>query len=559
MKLIALPTRRVSACSGPSRTAKPRLLACVAVTALCALTAGSPAAHQPASVHNVRQPARGIGHTSQKTIVNLRDMAAGRGKTGGGHVFAATGALAAATVIRPGSKPAPQPSTVAQTNVAAAVTPTIDSNFDGLKENNNALVPDPNAAASPTQIVEVVNSGVQVFHRSGGASCAEIPLSTFFGQLPDEEFLDPRVIYDNANNKFTLMLAVKSPPPPPNLPHLPGVTILRMAHTTTSDACGNWLKYSVETVNVPGGSFVDQPAIGQDTDAFLFGGANFANDEKTFISYVAFAYPKACAYDINCSTDFTVFKPAHYATPASNGGTPMIITAHSYFLATVPNVGYELYRMDNSGNTGSTTFVLQAAIASPQSVVPPIRGAGQPGTAGVINIASDDANASTRITSTPTYDGTRIWFVHEVRLGNHPAIRYGAVNTATNTVATAVAFHGPTSDDFNASIAVGINGTSRTIFLNWAYTDVPAGIPVTDTVAEVIMSSTDSPTPINGKDIKLITGELTSDPRFGDYSSTVIDPFGAGHVCAVTAQEYADPNNFGLWATRISIFGASGC
>src|SRR5512146_572454 len=144
----------------------------------------------------------------------------------------------------------------------------------------------------------------------------------------------------------------------------------------------------------------------------------------------------------------------------------MITTAHSYFVASVPNTRYELYRMDNSGTTGATTFALQASIASAQATAPPTRDAGQPAAPGLIDIRADHPDQALRITSSPTFDGTRIWFAHESTSGTahpHPSVRYGAINVASNTVATAIAYHGASSDDFNPSIAVGINGASRTI------------------------------------------------------------------------------------------------
>ena len=57
--------------------------------------------------------------------------------------------------------------------------------------------------------------------------------------------------------------------------------------------------------------------------------------------------------------------------------------------------------------------------------------------------------------------------------------------------------------------------------------------------------------------VTLIQGGVTHNNRFGDYSSTMIDPVNPGQVCAVSANEY-----FGLdgrWRTYISRFGAAVC
>ncbi|HEY4574407.1 MAG TPA: hypothetical protein VIJ26_10600, partial [Thermoanaerobaculia bacterium] len=488
----------------------------------------------------------------------LRDLAAADGGlAAGGQPVTAP---AAGTAPQARSAPPSSATAAARVRVAAAFAPALDANFPGLASDGNRP-PDPNAAASPTQIVEVVNNRLQVYTRGGASAGCPADLDAFFGKQPGESLFDPRVIYDNVSGKFTVTIAVQSPPPPTG-PHLPDVTLLRIAHSAAGNACGLWTEYSIlgetSVTGIAEGSFIDQPSIGQDRDAFLFGGENFTNGD-TFISDVAFSYPKSCAYSNTCTTDFQVFRPASYAIPASSGGTPMITTAHSYFVAVVPNVGYELYRMDNSGNTNATIFTLQATITSGQSVAPPPRDAAQPGTSSPINIGASNAPVATRITSTPTYDGTRIWFTHQAAVSNHPAIRYGAIDPASNAVTTNIAFHSASSDDFNPSIAVGINGASRTIFLNWAYTDVAGGIPVSPAVAAVTIAATGSPPALNGKDIRLIAGGITNDNRFGDYSSAAIDPASPGQACAVTAQEYFDGATNGKWATRISRFGAPGC
>jgi hypothetical protein len=456
--------------------------------------------------------------------------------------------------------------TAARLTAAAAAAPVTSANFPGLNRIDTTP-PDPNAAASPTQIVEVVNVRLQVYTRGGAVACSSVDLNSLFGVVPGEKLTDPRVIYDSVGGHFVVMISVMLPAPPSSVPHLPLHEVLDMAYNATSDACaaGAWVTKSIDASDddIPEGFFIDQPTMGQDRDAFLFGGASGPLDESESPTYVAFSYPKNCFYAFSCTDPISrVFFPAHYAAPASSGGSPMITTTHSYFVAAVPNAGYELYKMDNSGNASATTFGLQATIAAAQATTPPTRNAGQPATQNPITINASSALSAVRIKTPATFDGTRVWFTHQSSAGissPDPAVRYGAVNVDTNTVATAVAYHGPDSDDFNSSIAVGMTGgASRTIFLNWAYSDVKAGLPVTPTVAAVTIAAADPPPPLIGKDVPLWTvGGITSDNRFGDYSSTAIDP--VSQACAVTAQEYFESPKNGNWATQLSRFGPSGC
>jgi hypothetical protein len=553
VKLIAQPKWQV---------ARAGLLACVlAATTLYALTLVVAAVHRPTSARNIPQRTIGTATTSAKTIVNLRDLAAARGKTTGGHTLADTRAAAAA--FRPGSKPTAQLAAAVRIDAAAAAAPTVDRSFPGLAQIDGLDPPDPNAAAGLTQIVEVVNLRLAVYTRSGVLdSCGSVPLGYFFGAF--EELTDPRVIYDNVANKFTVIATVKRQQPSGPGPHLPGFPIIWVAHSLTSNACGAWSNYYLSNISlnnndIGDGDIIDQPTIGQDRNAFLFGGleqdAGFHS-----VRYVAFAEPKSCAYGDLPGCTVPIFSTAHYATPASAGGNPMITTGASYFVASVPDVGYELYRMDNAGDPARARLMYVATPGLATSVRSLTRDAAQPDTASPIDLGAGNS-ISTRITSTPTFDGTRIWFAHTTSVSNHPVVRYGAINTNFFTETDALALHSATSDDFNPSIAVGLNGTSTTIFLNWAYTDVPAGIPVTAAVATVTVSigSTDPPLPIiNGTDTKLIVGGITASHRFGDYSSTMIDPLNTNQVCAVTAQEFFARTD-GRWITNISRFGAPGC
>jgi hypothetical protein len=542
VKHIALPKRQVITAG---------LLACaLAATALYALTISyASAALSSMPERNVPQRPIGTATMSKKTLVNLDDLVASAGgRTADGRTVVDRGAAAA--VIRSGSTSAPQLTVAAQVNAAAGAAPTVDVSFNGVGGATEPLSPpDPNAAAGLTQIVEVVNTTLRVYTRNGSPdTCGSTALTTFFGSGAGETVVDPRVIYDNVANKFTVIAMVNKRGPVGPLDIFP---VIRVAHSLTGNACGT---------NVGDGNVVDQPSVGQDRNAFLFSGAEFTA-AGAFVRFVALAESKSCAYsdDIPGNCSIPIFATAHYANPASAGGNPMISTGSSYFVATAKNVGYELYRMDNAASPAQTTLVRQATVGLATDVQALIRDAQQPFTASRIDLDAGSAvDSDTRLTSTPTFDGTRIWFTHNTWAANHPAVRYGAINTATNTESDALVVHSSSSDDFNPSIAVSLNGASRTIFLNWTYTDPPAGIPVTDTVAATTINNTDPLPPINGKDIKVSDGGITNDPRFGDYSSTMIDPLNFGQVCAVAAQQYFDKTS-GRWATRITRFGAPGC
>jgi hypothetical protein len=175
----------------------------------------------------------------------------------------------------------------------------------------------------------------------------------------------------------------------------------------------------------------------------------------------------------------------------------------------------------------------------------PSRRVNQPGTSATLD--PSDGN----ITSFPYYDGTFVWFAHDGDDDGFPTVRYGRVDTRNNTVATTFAFHSGSSDDFNPSVAVGFTplGVGEKVFLNWAFTDTPAG-----TATSNVFASGDASQPlvtIAGPGTIDATGGVSSQGRFGDFSSVSVDPSVSG--CAWATQQYFATN--GSWKTRITPIG----
>jgi hypothetical protein len=140
-------------------------------------------------------------------------------------------------------------------------------------------------------------------------------------------------------------------------------------------------------------------------------------------------------------------------------------------------------------------------------------------------------------------------------------VRYGAVDTRNNTVATAWAFHSGSSDDFNPSLALGITPRGETVYLNWAFTDTPAGTATSD-----VFASGDASQPIvtiAGPGTIYASGGISNIGtqcrscggitlcRFGDFSSVSVDPSVSG--CAFATQQYFGVD--GNWKPRIAPIG----
>jgi hypothetical protein len=417
---------------------------------------------------------------------------------------------------------------------------TVLSSFDGISQDGFNPPPDPNATTSGSQIVELVNSFIQVTDTTGAVLCGGgVTLNRLLRST--DSLTDPRVQFDNVHQRFSLAVTVV----PASNASTPAMWV---AASDSADACGTWRVYRLTFSGspFPAGTMLDFPMLGQDTNALLISTRNLTPTSRNF---TVFGVPKAAIY-AGAAVSFSTFNVASLTAPVTNAGQPMICSPFSFFLAAVPGTGYRLFRLTNSGGPGAA-LTLQATIHSPFKA--PTREAKQPGTSSRVD--SSDGN----ITASPYYDGTSIWFTHVFDFVGFPTVRYGAVNVSTNTVATALAFHSGTSDDFNPSLAVGLNPSgpalccnSRTsVYLNWAFTDAPAGTATSDVVDT--LPAGQPITNLIGTGAVYAVGSITSQTRFGDFSSVAVDPQVPGGTCAVVAQQYFSAD--GTWNTRLARVG----
>jgi hypothetical protein len=413
--------------------------------------------------------------------------------------------------------------------------------FNGLAQSGG-YPPDPNAAVGFGDIVEVVNDQIQVTNRDGTVLCGgSITLQKLLGGTTDV-LTDPRVQFDNVNQRFSLSVTV-------NHPSSSDTPAMHVAASETADPCGNWYVYRLTFHGdaYPTGAFLDFPMLGQDQNALLLSLRTIPKDGNW--NYTIFGIPKSTIY-AGQHVEFNAFYVDSLTAPVTNAGQPTIASPVSFFLAAVPGTGYKLYRLTNSGGAGASL----SKTTIKDTFSKPSRNVNQPGTKATID--PSDGN----ITSFPYFDGTFIWFAHDADADGFPTVRYGKVEPTKNTVETTFAFHSGSSDDFNPSIAVGFVPNGEKVFLNWVFTDTPAGTATTNVFAEgdasqpLVQIAGPGTVDATGGVVTTNGGtacDSTTSCRFGDFSSVSVDPGVAG--CAFATQEYFDTG--GNWKTRITPIG----
>jgi hypothetical protein len=231
----------------------------------------------------------------------------------------------------------PQISRIHTCDIAAIPCP-----FDGIAQDDCASCtnppPDPNAAVGSGKIVEVVNNLIQVTDRLGAVQCGgAVTLNSFLSTT--DGLTDPRVQFDNVNQRFSLTVTVSSVT-------ASSTPAMWLATSQSEDPCGGWFLYRM-TFNgdfYPRGTFLDFPMLGQDTHALLISIRSCLPNKNCFHAdgaiFTVFGLPKSIVYS-GAGMDAKAFRVDSLTAPVTNAGQPMIESPVSFFLAAVPGTGYK--------------------------------------------------------------------------------------------------------------------------------------------------------------------------------------------------------------------------
>jgi hypothetical protein len=201
---------------------------------------------------------------------------------------------------RPAVPAGPVNDTAIQSNMSGPAAPTmIGSGFDGVGDNFsgpqgtfhvNSAPPDPDMAVGTTHIVQIVNSAIAIFDKTGkvlqGPSPTKNLWTGFGGGCETTNDGDGVVIYDSINDRFVISQFSFTDPDPdagqtePQPPFLQCVAV-----SSSSDPTGTWYRYSF-----PQAAFPDYPKMGLWPDAYY-------ETFNMFDSSGNFVEVRACAYD----------------------------------------------------------------------------------------------------------------------------------------------------------------------------------------------------------------------------------------------------------------------
>jgi hypothetical protein len=158
--------------------------------------------------------------------------------------------------------------------------PSTSANFNGIGENAcNCVPPDPSGAAGPSQYVEVANTDLAVYSKTGsvllGPEATNTLWSGFGGGCEKNNDGDGTVLFDTISQRWVVQQFSVS-----TTPYLDCVAV-----SETSDATGKWHRYSFQYEKFP-----DYPKMGVWPDAYY---ASFNLFTTGFVGAEACAFNRA--------------------------------------------------------------------------------------------------------------------------------------------------------------------------------------------------------------------------------------------------------------------------
>lgn len=439
-----------------------------------------------------------------------------------------------------GARPAP---TIIQQPAAApptvlAPSPPLALNFEALADNECCIPPGTMGAAGPNHLMVTLNSQVRIQNKSDGGVVSTVSLDSFWSSTGATGCFDPKLTYDPYGNRwiFIALSNAKSA----NSSLLVGVS-------KTTDPTGDWNLYRID-VDATDTDWADYPSVGFNKDWVVVNVNMYDVEFSTWSTTKIYVFTKSALY-AGDTASYRIFTDDLGATEApavtysdsfatvylvenwngdSDGGWLRISTITGA-------VGSEVYTAGTAYPTTASTWAEEPALGADSNFAP--------------QLGSTDKiqNGDSRVRSVVYRNGS-LWVAQNVFLPaglspNRTAVQWWHI-TPTGTVQQ----FGRVQDSsvFYAYPSIAVNAYNDALlgystFSSGQYASAGYSFRASSDPLNVMRSSSLLKA---GAAAYYKTSSGTN--RWGDYSSTVVDP--ANDMDFWTIQEYAGASNhWGTW------------
>jgi subtilisin-like proprotein convertase family protein len=539
-----------------TRRAKPRgghrVVSLLAAVALLLGAQGRAAAQVPtitsmpvgvSAKNDVSPPLRDIPFVPSKPGPTIREM--GRP---GGEEEEESRILSRGPNVKPGVE------SVLQTSFGSGPVPLMPStivNFEGTGNVDGVLPPDTNGDVGPNHYVQMVNSQLQVFNKSGTSLLGPEPISTlwsgFGGPCSTSNDGDPIVLYDPMANRWLISQFTATNPF--------GECI---AISTGPDPTGSYNRYFFQFSTTV---FYDYPHLGVWPDGYYMAANRFNDASGSFLGASAIAFDRAKMLAGQTAT-FKEFQTdsTHGALLPSDldGATLPPAGAKNTFVEMFDTSTLDVFQFHVDWTTPSnSTFSAPTSLAvtSFTQLCPNSRGCvDQPST--TVNLDGLGDRLMHRLAYRNFGDHDAVVLNHVVDAGSgKAAVRWYEIRSpgTTPTVFQSGTYSpdgssrwmGSIAMDHDGNMALGYSVSSSTVFPSIRYT----GRLVSDAAGQMPQGET---TLIAGGGAQTHTAS-----RWGDYAMMAVDPVDDCTFWFTT--EYIPTTGSAPWHTRIGSFKFPGC
>ena len=445
---------------------------------------------------------------------------------------------------------------VVQSSAGTAAAPSLANNFEGVGAGFsgpqgtftvNSAPPDPNSAVGPNHIVEVVNSALAIFNKSGTVVYGPVQTNTlwsgFGGGCQTNNDGDATVAYDRLADRWIISQFSVS-----TTPYLQCVAV-----STTGDPTGSYYRYAFQYADFP-----DYPKLGVWPDAYY-------TTFNMFKGGTTFSGPEVCAYDrskmlagqaatqqcVQLGTQYGGLLPSDLdGSTAPPAGSPNYILGYGTNSLLLWKFHVDWTTTSNTALTGPTSI--------PVAAFSPACGGGtcipQSGTSQQLDSLAD--RLMYRLAYRNFGDHESLVVNHSVVAGSSVGVRWYELRNPNGTPTvyqqgtyapdSSYRWMGSAAMDHNGDIALGYSISSASMFPGIRYTARLAGDPLGQ------MTQGEG-TLVSGGGAQ--SGSNLS--RWGDYTSMSIDP--SDDCTFWYTDEYLASTGAFNWHTRIGSFKLSGC
>jgi hypothetical protein len=406
------------------------------------------------------------------------------------------------------------------------LTPSVSVgvSVDGMNTTNNSCncqPPDTIAAAGPVHVVEMVNTAIEVFDKTGHVTSAPQSLLTFFSNHVNANQSDPFVFYDEMAGQFVVG----------SIDYGASNNANFVDFATGTDGSGGitWTLHN-PIASGEGRKFFDYPRVGYNADAYFIDGNMFRGNSFTNVQVITVSKSGTVISRHDDNSLFTLTPAAMHGAAA---GGP------EYFLEAA-NGGASSLQMVTETNVTSSSPTFSTSAISVASYSP---GGAPPGGVAsfgdrIFDVAYRSVGGVGHLVAAHQVAGPSGVAVvgrwYDINASTKALIQSGNAPAGVSGASTFMP-----SVDINTAGSIGMTFDESASSENWS-------MYVTERIAS-------DPSGTMETAVKVANGvSATTDSRVGDYSGTTVDP--SDGLTFWSANEYQG-NDF--WDTHIASFKSS--